>query len=253
MLESPADDEWAKMSTEFCGGTHIANSKEAGKFALLAEEGLGRGVRRILGVTAEKADEAFKVAADLHAKAEAAEKLSGKPLADAVGELVQLLETATVPAADRKRLTDKSMSLKKKIAEAEKGKGKELAEQAKKEGEALAEGATAGMPIVALLSVEADAKALEGAVNAIVAKRPDEACMLIGAGKTLAALAVVPKAMEATISAKDWVNEALMAAGGKGGGKPGRAQGAARDPQKAAEALATAKSYASGKLAVELS
>ena len=253
MLESPADDTWGKMSTEFCGGTHISNSKEAGKFALLAEEGLGRGVRRILGVTHEKANEAFAEATKLNAKAEAASKLTGPALAAEVSELVQAIEKAVVPAADRKRLNDTIMALKKKIAEAEKGKGKELAEKAKQEGEALAEGAAAGSPIVALLSVEADAKAIEGAVNAIVAKRPDEAVLLIGAGKTLAALAVVPKAMEATLSAKDWVNEALTVAGGKGGGKPGRAQGAARDPSKSAEALAMAKSYAAGKLAIELS
>ena len=87
--------------------------------------------------------------------------------------------------------------LKKKIADALKGAGKELAEKAKAEAEALADAAPAGSPVVALLSTEADAKALEGAVNAVVAKRPAEACMLIGAGKTLAALAVVPHALAA--------------------------------------------------------
>jgi alanyl-tRNA synthetase len=253
MLDSPDNAEWAGQSIEFCGGTHIANSKEVRKFALLAEEGLGRGVRRILGVTFEKADEAFAEADALKAKASAAEKLAGAELEKEVAAIMAALEKAVVPAADRKKLMDTCMALKKKIADAAKGNAKELAEKAKAEAEGLADAAAAGTPVVALLSVEADAKALEGAVNAVVAKRPAEACMLIGAGKALAALAVVPKDLEAKISAKDWVNESLTLAGGKGGGKPGRAQGAARDPSKAKEVEAAAKAYATGKLAVELS
>ena len=48
-------------------------------------------------------------------------------------------------------------------------------------------------------------------------------------------------------SAKDWVNAALAPCGGKGGGKAGRAQAAARDPTNAAQALEAAKGYASGR------
>jgi hypothetical protein len=33
------------LSIEFCGGTHLANTKEAGAFALLTEEGISKGVR----------------------------------------------------------------------------------------------------------------------------------------------------------------------------------------------------------------
>ena len=55
------------------------------------------------------------------------------------------------------------------------------------------------------------------------------------------------------VSAKDWVNEALQVCGGKGGGKPGRAQGAARDPTNVAAAEAAAKQYAGAKLSIEIS
>lgn len=71
MLDEPAKDDWAALSTEFCGGTHLQNSSEAKKFALLMEEGLGRGVRRVLGVTDAKAEEAHAEAAKLGARAEA--------------------------------------------------------------------------------------------------------------------------------------------------------------------------------------
>lgn len=38
MLDQPKDDKWQPYSVEFCGGTHISNSKEAELFALLNEE-----------------------------------------------------------------------------------------------------------------------------------------------------------------------------------------------------------------------
>ena len=254
MLDAPSNDEWAKLAIEFCGGTHVANSKEARTFALLSEEGLGRGVRRIVGVTFSKAEAAFAEAAKLDARLQAAGSLAGDALAAEASELTQVLSSAVVPAADRKRLMDGTTALKKRVMEANKGGAKAVAEAAKAEGEALADAAPPdARAIVALLKAEADAKALELAVAALSAKRPDAAVMLIGAGKTAAALAVVPKALEGELSAKDWVNEALQVCGGKGGGKPGRAQGAARDPTNVAAAEAAAKQYAGAKLSIEIS
>ena len=66
MIAAPTTEEWVEYSTEFCGGTHVANAKEIKSFALITEEGLGKGVRRVLGLTHEKADAAFAAAATLH-------------------------------------------------------------------------------------------------------------------------------------------------------------------------------------------
>ena len=63
MIDAPTTDEWAEYSTEFCGGTHVANTAEIKSYALITEEGLGKGVRRVLGVTGEKAEAAFADAA----------------------------------------------------------------------------------------------------------------------------------------------------------------------------------------------
>ena len=250
MLARPDDEEWAQYSSEFCGGTHIANTAEVRRFALLSEEGLGRGVRRVLGVTHDKAEAAFAAAAELQARVDAAAKLDGALLAAEAAELLKTLEAAVVPAAERKVLSDAVMGLKKKVHDASKGGAKAAAEAARSEATALVGGADSAStkPIVKLLAAEADAKALEGAVAAVVAKVPEAPVLLIGAGKTLCALAVVPKVLETTIPAKDWINAALEPAGGKGGGKPGRAQGAARDPANAQAAEAAAIAFAASKL-----
>ena len=94
--------------------------------------------------------------------------------------------------------------------------------------------------------------------------------LLLGVGKTngdkeLSAHAIVPKALEGTLSAQQWVIKALACGDFLGTkwvgrmhnpaytGKPGFAQGATSEPRKAAEAEAAAKAYAAERLSVEIS
>ena len=74
LVADPENEKWLSISTEFCGGikffhfstpktsaneffnlsgTHISNTREAKAFALLSEEGIAKGVRRITAVTTE--------------------------------------------------------------------------------------------------------------------------------------------------------------------------------------------------------
>ena len=58
MLRDPTNPKWMQYSVEFCGGTHLKNSKEAEEFVLVHEEAVAKGVRRLVGLTGEKAKEA---------------------------------------------------------------------------------------------------------------------------------------------------------------------------------------------------
>ena len=71
-----------------CGGTHVANTAEIKSYALITEEGLGKGVRRVLGVTGEKAEAAFAAAAVLREQVEAAKALDGEKLAAESADIV---------------------------------------------------------------------------------------------------------------------------------------------------------------------
>lgn len=136
------------------------------------------------------------------------------------------------------------------MVEASKGNAKANTEAAKAEAAELAAAAAASgaSHVVGLLTVESDAKVLEAAVSVLAEKLPEAAVMLLGAGKTACALATVPAALLQKLDAKEWVNAALDKCGGKGGGKPARAQGAARDPTNIAEALEAAKAFAAERL-----
>jgi alanyl-tRNA synthetase len=55
LLAEPDSDKWNAISVEFCGGTHLDDAKEARYFAIVQEEGVSKGVRRITGLTGDAA------------------------------------------------------------------------------------------------------------------------------------------------------------------------------------------------------
>ena len=58
-------------------GTHLSNTREAKAFALLAEEGIAKGIRRITAVTTDRAYDAMKVADEFEQQVDDAAKLEG--------------------------------------------------------------------------------------------------------------------------------------------------------------------------------
>ena len=92
--------------------------------------------------------------------------------------------------------------------------------------------ASSGPVIVATIpgdAAGADRQAMLGALDAVRAKHPASAVMLLGAdreGGKVAIVAGVPKELVAKgLKAGDWVRAAAEACGGKGGGRPDTAQG----------------------------
>src|SRR5262245_32933385 len=52
--DQPADVT-AEMSVEFCGGTHLARTSQAGLFKIVSQENVAKGVRRVTAVTGQRA------------------------------------------------------------------------------------------------------------------------------------------------------------------------------------------------------
>jgi alanyl-tRNA synthetase len=71
LLSSPDDPKWMKYPVEFCGGTHLSNSAEAERFVLISEEGVAKGIRRVVGVSGEAARNAEATGQRLLAEADA--------------------------------------------------------------------------------------------------------------------------------------------------------------------------------------
>jgi len=99
-----------------------------------------------------------------------------------------------------------------------------------------------------LIIFGADKDALLAALDAIKAKRPESAALLLtpneDEGKVIIVSAVPRPLIERGLKAGDWVREAAKACGGNGGGRPDSAQAGGKEPHKADDALAVAKQFA---------
>ncbi|KAG2427688.1 hypothetical protein HYH02_014520, partial [Chlamydomonas schloesseri] len=253
LLADPKAEANAAYSVEFCGGTHLANTKEAEAFALLSEEGIAKGVRRIVAVTRGEAAKAIAEAARLRAELGAVAALPDAELEKATKAFKEAVDAAVIPAPDKAALRDELAALGRRVVEFQKAAA--AANKALATAKAVAaadEAAAAGKAfVVARLDVGLDQKATGEACAAIAAKHPALSALFVSVdgekGKALA-YAAVPDAITDKLKANEWVSAALVPLGGKGGGKANSAQGQGPNVDKADEALAAAVAFAAGKL-----
>ena len=95
----PRQHAGAEYSIEFCGGTHLSSTGQAGFFKIVAEEAVAKGVRRITGMTGRAAVEYVQ---SLEAQVAEVQQALGGSIADAARRI--------------SALQDEVKTLKKKLA-----------------------------------------------------------------------------------------------------------------------------------------
>jgi alanyl-tRNA synthetase len=143
----------------------------------------------------------------------------------------------------------------KRIVELKKQRSQEAASAAKTKALQAVEAKAAGGALFFVIPVKMPAsmaaKTLPEVVAAVKQTHGDKPCMLLApdtdAGKCMV-YAEVPKAVVKQLPAGEWLKAALAPLGGKGGGKPDRAQGSGPSVDKLDEAVHAAEAFASGKV-----
>jgi len=243
-----------RTSTEFCGGTHVANTSQIGTFALVSEEGVAKGIRRITAVTGVHAMAAHEAARSLAERVLQAESLAATDLEAETKEIRTLIETLGLPLLAKETLRTKLAGLDEKKKAAGKHAAAAFASEVAAAAKNLANSTEwdAGVTVVATIAAASDREALTAAVNTVRAVRPRHGVLLISPDEEaskLTILASVPETLvQRGLSAGDWVRAAAAACGGKGGGKPDLAQGGGTEVGKLKEALSAAKTFAFGKV-----
>ena len=214
--------EAGDFSLEFCGGTHLRHTSQAGLFKIVSEGSSQAGVRRIEAVTGKPA---------------LMRTLDQERL---LGDIAQSLKTSpsAAPASVEKlqaELKVKEKELAALLKAAAGGQVEQLAANAKTvNGFAL---------VVHTVSDGADADTLRTLAEETASRLQSGVVILgsAGAGKVSLAVKVSKDLVARGLHAGNIVKEAAKVVGGGGGGRPDFAQAGGKDPSKLAEALATAE------------
>ncbi len=218
------------FSKEFCGGTHVGNTSEIGGFAILKEESVSSGVRRITALTGMKL----------------VEHLMGR--SNIVDELVGMLKSPVDQIAVRvAKLMDDNKALAKQL----KSGAAAVASTQVSSDDLLAKSQKVGTVAViceAIPPVSVDqARSLIDSLRAKAGSAVVVLAMAEGDDKVTLFAGVTDDLIK-KISAGDIVKQIAPIVGGGGGGRPQFAQAGGKDPAKIGEAIAAAKNLISSKL-----
>ncbi|MDB5294863.1 MAG: alanine--tRNA ligase [Phycisphaerales bacterium] len=250
LLADPGNAAWRGYSVEFCGGTHVKSSAEAGAFVVAAEESVSKGIRRITAHTGTAAKQVTEADAAFDAVIAKARQTPEAELAAVLADAQKTLSGASLSLRGRRRAQAAITELQAKLKAWE--KAQKQSSTAALDVASVAEGLlAAATPIGAGKLVVGEVPGAAGdqllAVVDSLRKRTGSYAVLLGAaadGKVGFVTAVSDDLIAAGLKAGDWIREAAKAAGGGGGGRPQLAQAGGKDPAKLPDALAAGRAYA---------
>eukprot|EP01039_Chlorochromonas_danica_P010133 gene10133-11215_t len=238
VLSTPSLEDWIDYSIEFCGGTHMHNTKEAGEIIIVEESAVARGIRRITALTGDAATAVRSRSHDLlnqislleaslsGAKAEDVEKLESASI-----NLRQKLEQEQVSVVAAVQARKQLENIQKHLFSFKKTHLASLVDGviAKAMDEVLAVVQRGGQRAVFFVPVGTDSKAIKKATEAIRKAAPDLSFLVISDDvdqeKVSVFAVVTEKDLASGLQANQWLATSLEAVGGRGGGKAASAQG----------------------------
>lgn len=220
------------FSREFCGGTHVERTGLIGGFAILKEESISAGVRRITGLTGRALMEY------LHCRSRI------------VDELSEMLKTPAQEIAARvRKLLEENKNLQKQMKTAG-GRGgtdvlsevRTLLEKAQRIGQTtVVVGTVSAAPVEQLRAAIDSIKKKAGSAVIVLAAAEEDSKVLLLAG-------VTDDLIEKGLKAVELVRHIAPIVGGGGGGRAQMAQAGGKDPSKLSEALEKAREYIAERL-----
>jgi alanyl-tRNA synthetase len=223
-----ASDASRSDAIEFCGGTHLSRTGEAGFFKIVSQESVAKGIRRVTAVAG------LKGLAAVQSQSALVDELSAK-LNCKADELHQRIEGLQ---DEVKKL---HQQLKKGATQDLSGSADQLFNAAANvNGAKLIVGEVPAAPVDAIRT-QVDRLRQKAGSSVVAIGWADD-------GKVGLLVAVTDDLVAKGLHAGKIVGQAAQAAGGKGGGNPTLAQAGGKDPSKLSEALALAKKLATEQL-----
>jgi alanyl-tRNA synthetase len=255
-LENPEDPKWWQYSLEYCGGTHVRSTAEIEHFVLTSEEAVARGVRRVVGVSGQRAKIIKELGAALLLEAAALRQARGAALELGVAKLAKAAAEAEIPVGDRMRLHDLLAELQQLVrqqqrettaasADVMQTRVDELLARATKRGATTIVVADMGQTPIDQLKLAAD----------MIKQRAGSAAICFGvhedatSGKVMLLAALTDDLVKKGIKAGDWIKAIAPIVDGSGGGPPTMAQAGGKNPARLGEALTASGEWIRSKIA----
>jgi alanyl-tRNA synthetase len=215
------------FSIELCGGLHVNATGEIGVIKIISESSVAAGVRRIEAISGEAAIEFNQ------SQEETLKKVVGtlKTKPDKVLHRVESL-------VSQNKLLEKELErLQQQLANQKMDSLLEKVEEFN------------GIPVLIHSFKGMDKKEFASMVDSMAGKHKGVA-LLTNVDSTSGSIAVtVAKSLTQRVKAGNLIKEISAIAGGKGGGRPDRAQAGTKEPEKIPDAIAGAKKIILGALA----
>ena len=204
------------FSVELCGGTHVERTGDIGLIKIISETSVASGIRRIEAVTGELAIAHCNQTQDTVSEITAITRASKDNLSEKVRQLID----------DNRRLQKEIEQLKHKIANSSGADIMSSVQEIK------------GIKVLSTIVEGADAKSLKTVADQVRSKIETGVFFLVAKeGNKASLVAGVTSNLTSAIKAGDLMKFVSSQLGGKGGGRPDMAMGAAADLENLAQAL----------------
>ncbi|KAJ1611519.1 alanyl-tRNA synthetase [Cryptosporidium canis] len=239
LIELQDDEDQEKVSVEFCGGTHIDNTGEIISFSIISEEGIAKGIRRIVAVTDHQSEIAIENAKKLENEIKRLSELNGKELEITLNSCKSKLdEIKLIPLIYKRRFSQMiEENYKRVIAEAKK-KQKERLNMAKELAITIGKDYSDKLLdntqclILNLEQINGDSKSMDVIGQDLSKKFPEVPIMLFTSGEFnddgVSVISIMPKSKSDKLSSLNWLKSTIEICNGKCGGTDLRSVGSSK-------------------------
>lgn len=260
LLKNPEGPSGFETSVEFCGGSHLHKTGHIGEYVIVSEEGIAKGIRRIVALTGPEAIKAQNKLSVLENEVnnvasyikEQGDNVNQKDIVKKIVDLTNEISHAQISYWKKDELRNMLKNLKKQLDDKERAAKAETVNKVTEKAKELCLKEKDSKVIVSELKAYGNTKALDGALKQVKQLCPNTAAIFFSVDddtNKIFCLAAVPKnAVEKGLLASEWVQSVVTLMNGKGGGKAESAQASGNNPSCLNEAMKIAREFAISKL-----
>ena len=174
LLRNVKDPKWKEVSVEFCGGTHVAKTGDIKELVIIEENGIAKGIRRIIALTGEAAHAVQRIAVEFDERLNRLEKMPHSVEKDQEIKAVKIeLPQLEISAIFKAKLRDRFAKVEKAQLDEQKAQQKAELKKALDTVTKYFEDHKEKMQLLVELPVSANAKVIGEVLNHVKAKNKD--------------------------------------------------------------------------------